>query len=73
MSKNKEIKIPKDQIKWESILDRNKNVVQIITSDITKTKWTLFDVVDGKLVKVETGSSPRFEKKFMPRGKSVFE
>ena len=71
MVKTSEIKIPKDQIKCESIQDNNKNIVQVITSDVMKTKWFLYDVVGGKLVKVETGSSPLIENRLKPGGKDL--
>lgn len=59
-----EIKIPKNQIHWESIYDENKELCQIITSDQKQEKWFLYNVLsDGGLEKIETNKIPIFKKR----------
>ena len=57
------LKIPKGQILWETIHDGKGKIIQIITSDATKSKWHLFNVSGEKLTKIETAIIPIFEKR----------
>lgn len=57
-----EMKLPKNQILWESIYDVNGQLSQIVTSDKDQEKWFLYDVSsDGGLEKIETGKNPLFK------------
>ena len=50
--------IPKGQILWLTKYDGKGKEQWAITSDLTRTKWTLYDVSKDKPVKVKTGKSP---------------
>lgn len=57
------IKLPKNHIKWVTIKDAQGTVKQIITSDELRRKYYLYNVSeDGSLTKIETNSSPIFDK-----------
>ena len=57
-----EIKVPKNQIHWESIYNINRELCQIVTSDMKQEKWFLYNVSkDGSLEKIETAKMPIFK------------
>lgn len=61
-----EIKIPKNQIHWESLYNSNKQLCQIVTSDKDQDKWFLYNVLsDGDLEKIEVGKSPIFKNRII--------
>ena len=57
-----EIKIPKNQIRWESLYDVDNQLCQVITSDKDQDKWFLYNVLsDGSIEKIEVGKTPIFK------------
>lgn len=56
-----DIKIPKGQIRWESIYDANHILKQIVTSDEMRRKYYLYNVDNGILTKIESNTSPVFK------------
>ena len=57
------MKVPNGQRLWMTRYDGKGKEKWAITSDITFTKWYLYDVSKEKPEKVKTGSSPAdFEK-----------
>lgn len=56
------VKVPKNQILWESLYNEDKQLCQIITSDQKQEKWFLYNVSsDGELEKIETNKIPIFK------------
>ena len=61
---NETIKVPRNQIIQEILRDENNSLLQVVTSDELRRKFHLYNVEkDGALTKVESGDSPKFEKK----------
>ena len=57
-----EVKIPKNQIHWESLYGANGQLCQIVASDKDQEKWFLYNVLnDGSLEKIEVGKNPIFK------------
>lgn len=55
----KEVKVPRNQKIWERHLNSSKELVEILTSDVEKKKWFLYDVEsNGDLTLKATGQSP---------------
>lgn len=56
----KPIKVPKNQILWESTRDKNGNLKSFVTSDEGRTKYYLYVIdANGKAIKTETARSPK--------------
>ena len=58
------IKLPKGQILWERLCDKNSITRQIVTSDALRQKYYLYQVNDdNSLIKLETNTQPVFKNK----------
>ena len=57
------VKLPKDQLLWETIRDERGRVVWAICSDAMRSVYILYKVYGSELKKMKTAKSPaEFEK-----------